>query len=113
MKVAWSRLIRFVAADGRILHGEPILPSPDYDLGQVTEKDGLTAKLITGKDLYSENGDTQVTDQVVNVKKILGPLAAEDVPILRCVGLNYAKHSEPKAYSSCIDHGREFTKNDD
>ena len=91
MRVAWNRLIRFVATDGRNLSGEPILPLEDFDLGHVTEKDKLTAKVIKGKDLY---GDSQVSDEVVTVKKLLGPLAAEDVPILRCVGLNYAKHSE-------------------
>jgi hypothetical protein len=91
MKVAWNRLIRFVATDGRVLNGEPILPSEDFDLGQVTEKDKLTAKVIKGEDIY---GDAQVSDEVVTVKKLLGPLAAADVPILRCVGLNYAKHSK-------------------
>jgi hypothetical protein len=94
MRVAWQRLIRFEATDGRILYGEPILPSDDYDLGQVTENDNLTAKLIKGKDIFSETGDTHVSHEVVRVKRLLGPLAAADVPILRCVGLNYAKHSE-------------------
>ena len=93
MRVAWKRLIRFEATDGRILYGEPILPSEDCDLGQVAEKDKLTAKLIKGEDIFSESGDTYVSDEVVSVKKLLGPLASTDVPILRCVGLNYAKHS--------------------
>ena len=90
MKVAWNRLIRFVATDGRVLRGEPILPTADYDLGYVTEKDQLQAKVITGKDIFS---DAQVTDEIVTVKEMLGPLTQEEVPILRCVGLNYAKHS--------------------
>jgi hypothetical protein len=94
MRVAWQRLIRFEATDGRILYGEPILPTDDYDLGKVTENDNLTAKIIKGKDIFSEAGDTHVSDEVVLVKSLLGPLAAADVPILRCVGLNYAKHSE-------------------
>ena len=38
-------------------------------------------------------GKTKVTDEIATVKELLGPLAQEDVPILRCVGLNYAKHS--------------------
>ena len=93
MKVVWNRLIRFIATDGRILRGEPILPSADYDLGFVKEDDKLQAKVITGTDPFDTTGRTKVTDEVVVVKTLLGPLAREDVPILRCVGLNYAKHS--------------------
>ena len=93
MKVAWQRLIRFVATDGRILHGEPILPSPEFDIGKVTEKDALKAKVIEGADLYDTTGATKVTSEVVTVKRLLGPLTPADVPIIRCVGLNYAKHS--------------------
>ncbi|MCJ1300620.1 hypothetical protein MMC08_003417 [Hypocenomyce scalaris] len=92
MKVAWQRLIRFVATDGRILHGEPILPSPEFDIGKVTEKDALKAKVIEGADLYDTTGATKVTSEVVTVKRLLGPLTPADVPIIRCVGLNYAKH---------------------
>lgn len=92
MPVAWERLIRFVTEDGRVLRGEPILPSPDFDLGTTTEETKLQAKVIQGEDIYDTTGKTVVTDEVVTVKKLLGPLAQSDVPILRCVGLNYAKH---------------------
>ena len=94
MRVAWKRLIRFEATDGRILYGEPILPSEEYDLGLVNVDDNLTAKIIKGQDIFSEAGDTHVSDEITGVKKVLGPLTAAEVPILRCVGLNYAKHSE-------------------
>lgn len=93
MKVAWERLIRFVATDGRTLFGQPILPTPDFDLGETTEETGLKANVIEGE-IYDTTGATKVTDEVVTVKKLLGPLAPSDVPILRCVGLNYAKHSK-------------------
>ncbi len=93
MKVVWERLIRFVAMDGRVLRGEPILPSPDFDLGSTTAETRLKAKVIAGNDPYDTTGATKVTDEVVTVKQLLGPLAQEDVPILRCVGLNYTKHS--------------------
>ncbi|KAF2242273.1 hypothetical protein BU26DRAFT_570958 [Trematosphaeria pertusa] len=92
MRVAWTRLIRFIATDGRILRGEPILPSPEFDLGKTTEETKLQAKVIVGDDLYDITGKTNVSDEVVTVKRLLGPLSAEDVDILRCVGLNYAKH---------------------
>lgn len=94
MKVVWQRLIRFVATDGRILRGEPILPSPSFDIGSTTEETKLKAKIIVGDDIYDTTGETKVTEEVVTVKKLLGPLAQNEVPILRCVGLNYAKHSQ-------------------
>lgn len=94
MKVVWQRLIRFVATDGRILRGEPILPSPNFDIGSTTEETKLKAKIIVGDDIYDTTGATKVTEEVVTVKKLLGPLAQNEVPVLRCVGLNYAKHSQ-------------------
>ncbi len=94
MKVVWQRLIRFVATDGRILRGEPVLPSPNFDIGSTTEETKLKAKVIVGDDIYDTTGETKVTEEVVTVKKLLGPLAQNEVPVLRCVGLNYAKHSQ-------------------
>jgi hypothetical protein len=94
MRVAWNRLIRFVATDGRVLRGEPILPTNNFDLGTVTEETRLQAKVIVGDDLYDTTGKTRVSDEVVTVKMLLGPLGQNDTDILRCVGLNYAKHSE-------------------
>ncbi|KAJ5763914.1 hypothetical protein N7533_002595 [Penicillium manginii] len=92
MTPPWKRLIRFIATDGRTLRGEPILENPNTDLGFITEADLLQAHIIEGDDIYDTTGKTRVTDEIVTVKTILGPLAQEDVPILRCVGLNYAKH---------------------
>ncbi|KAH7024138.1 hypothetical protein EDB80DRAFT_699250 [Ilyonectria destructans] len=92
MKVAWERLIRFVATDGRVLYGEPILPTPDFDIGDTTDKTKLQARVIEGDDLYDTTGATWVTNDIVTVKKLLGPMTPLDVPILRCVGLNYATH---------------------
>lgn len=99
MTVVWSRLIRFVATDGRILHGEPILPSADFDLGTTTEDTRLQAKVIQGDDIYDISGVTKVTDEVVVVKKLLGPLTSSNVPVLRCIGLNYVSHSKLRWFS--------------
>lgn len=92
MKLVWTRLIRFLAPDGRVLYGEPILPSPDFDIG-LAEPRQLRAKVLEGEDIFDVSGKTRVTDEVVDVERVLGPLRQGDVPILRCVGLNYAKHS--------------------
>lgn len=88
----WSRLIRFESTDGRLLRGEPILPSPNFDVGSTIEGTKLQAKVIEGQDIYDTTGKTKVTDEIVTVKKLLGPLAQEDVPIVRCIGLNFLKH---------------------
>ncbi|KAJ5889151.1 hypothetical protein N7504_009961 [Penicillium tannophilum] len=93
MPLPWKRLIRFEATDGRILRGEPVLPeSKEIDLGFVTEADQIEAKILVGDDIYDVTGKTRLLAETVLVKKILSPLAQSDVPILRCVGLNYAKH---------------------
>src|SRR5258706_1842845 len=94
MKVVWDRLTRFIATDGRLLRGEPILPHADFDIGSTTSETKLKAKVIVGDDVYDTTGRTKVTDEIVTVQKLLGPLAKDEVPILRCVGLNYAKHSK-------------------
>jgi hypothetical protein len=94
MKVAWQRAIRFVASDGRIIRGQPLLPQSDYILGSESEPVDLKARVIVGQDLFDESGSTHVSDEVVTVKRLLSPIAAEEVPILRCVGLNYVKHSK-------------------
>lgn len=94
MDLPWKRLIRFEAVDGRILRGEPVLPADKrVDLGFVTEADQLEANVLVGDDIYDTTGKTKLTSDKVVIKKILSPLAQSDVPILRCVGLNYAKHS--------------------
>ncbi|KAL6712366.1 hypothetical protein ACN47E_000243 [Coniothyrium glycines] len=88
----WDRLIRFIATDGRELRGEPILPSPDFDVGTTTEETGLKAKVIDVQNNDIFDPATKVTDEVVTVKKLLGPVTVDEVPIIRCIGLNFIKH---------------------
>jgi hypothetical protein len=91
---SWDRLIRFVSTDGKTLRGEPILPSPDFDVGTTTEETKLQAKVISvaNNDIFDET--TKVTDEVVTVKTLLGPVTTAEVPIIRCIGLNFIKHSK-------------------
>lgn len=99
MNVAWERLIRFVSTDDLVLLGEPILHQPEFDLGNTSADTRLQARVIRGDDIYDTTGSTYVTDEVVTVKKLLGPLQSCDVPIIRCVGLNYATHSSSPTMS--------------
>jgi len=72
------------------LREERILPSPDFDLSSTAAETQLKAKIILGKDLYDTTSVTKVMDEVPTVKDLL---AQADMPISRCVGFNYAKHS--------------------
>ncbi|CAN9310122.1 unnamed protein product [Alternaria alternata] len=88
----WDRLIRFIATDGRELRGQPILPSADFDVGTTTEETGLKAKVIDVENNDIFDSATKVTDEEVTVKKLLGPVTVDEVPIIRCIGLNFIKH---------------------
>jgi hypothetical protein len=90
---SWKRLIRFESSDGRVLRGEPILPSEDFDVGSTTEKTGLKARVIQVAEGGIFDAATKVTDEEVTVKRLLGPVEASEVPIIRCIGLNFIKHS--------------------
>ena len=86
--MAWSRLIRFVDEKGQLRLGDAVADSAQ-ELTSLLEAGSLTANELIGTDLF----DAKSTGKVYLVKKLLGPLTPQDVPIVRCVGLNYAKHS--------------------
>ncbi|KAG5418669.1 hypothetical protein I9W82_004197 [Candida metapsilosis] len=87
--MTWKRLIRFVANDSKIYRGEPIVTDAEYDVGkQFLQGKTIKAKVVKG-DIFK---DAVVTDEVLEVEQLLGPLTQEDVPIIKCVGLNYMKH---------------------
>lgn len=85
----WHRIIRFVAKDGQIYRGEPIISGSSYDVGKdFANGKTIKARVVTGN-IFS---DAKVTDEILEVKELLGPLTSEDVPIVKCVGMNYMKH---------------------
>lgn len=83
--VSWKRLIRFIGTDGQVYLGDAQATGDLHKL--ITSGQTITAKVIEGGPF-----DGVVTDKVVDVKTLLGPLTPEDVPIVKCVGLNYMKH---------------------
>lgn len=90
--MSWKRLIRFVAQDGKIYRGEPIITGNDYDVGRkFLDGEKIEAKIIKGDNIFE---NVIVTDDILEVKKLLGPLTPLDVPIVKCIGLNYSKHIE-------------------
>ena len=93
--LAWKRLVRYVGADGSVKYGEPILPKSSDDVSNLFKQGNLEVHICEGTDIWSA---TPTREKEV-VKKLLGPLDAKNVPIIRCIGLNYKTHSE---YNSCL-----------
>jgi hypothetical protein len=91
MSPVWNRLIRFVAADNQVYFGEPVIADAAATVDKLLEQGTLEAKVVKG-DIFAE--DAVVTDEVVKVVQLLGPLTVEQVPIIKCVGLNYKTHSK-------------------
>lgn len=91
MSPVWNRLIRFVAADSKIYFGEPVIADATVTVDKLLENGALEAKVIKG-DIFAE--DAIISDEVVKVVQLLGPLTVEQVPIIKCVGLNYKTHSK-------------------
>jgi hypothetical protein len=85
----WTRLIRFADENGKETFGEPIVKdaSEVYDL---LEKNELYAYQYEGSSAIT----TSSKGEKVKVKSLLDLFRAEDVPIVRCIGLNYKEHSE-------------------
>ncbi|KAK2738248.1 hypothetical protein FQN57_007111 [Myotisia sp. PD_48] len=81
----FSRLVRFLAKDGMIYHGDAVLPVGVTDIAKATR-----ARVIKGEIF----GQHQVTDQVAEVKTLLSPLSRNEIKTVRCLGLNYAEHAK-------------------
>ncbi|RYP53305.1 hypothetical protein DL768_001662 [Monosporascus sp. mg162] len=81
----FSRLVRFLAQNGRVYYGDAVLPQEVTDIAKTKQ-----ARIITG-DIF---GKHEVTDKIADVRLLLAPLALEDVRTVRCLGLNYALHAK-------------------
>lgn len=91
MALCWSHLIRFEHG-GSVYYGDAAF-GPGQQPDQITDlaKSGaLEARVIHGDPLSLE---AVLTDERIHVDKLLCPLTEDQVPIIRCVGLNYMKHS--------------------
>lgn len=92
--MSWSRLIRFSTLDAPdILYGEPV--AEDYtDIGKLADEGKLQARVVE----YGIEGPlsktARVTDQTVKVDKLYGPLDQSTCTDIKCIGLNYKKHSQ-------------------
>ncbi|GCB18038.1 uncharacterized protein AF_2225 [Aspergillus awamori] len=85
--MSWFRLIRFIDTTGEVCFGEPAIS----DITKLTEE-CLAGTLFAQE--YVGDSPLSVTpgSRRLQVKELLGILRPEDVPIIRCVGLNYMAH---------------------
>jgi len=91
IKTAWTRLIRFVAAETSMVHiGEPVDASLDIGLAY-HQKKRIQAHEIIGSAL---DPSAQVSKTVLTVKELLAPLDRDEVKLVRCLGLNYSDHAK-------------------
>lgn len=87
--MSWQRLIRFVTESGVTTYGDPCIDQKDNVEDLVARKE-LFAIRLEGNDPFQLTR----TDERVRVERLLGVLGAENVSIIKCIGLNYVKHSQ-------------------
>lgn len=87
MSSNWSRLIRFVDDSGNETFGEPVI-SDDKDFEERLARKDLWAVEYKGASPFS-----LTRGEKIHVKAIRDILRPTDVPIIKCIGLNYMKHS--------------------
>ncbi|CAH0051950.1 unnamed protein product [Clonostachys solani] len=85
----WTHLVRFLAVeDGRIHLGQ-IDAKKWPDIGLALDIGArITANLIEGN---AFNGI--VTNRTMEISRVLSPLSMAEVPVIRCLGLNYRDHA--------------------
>lgn len=89
---SWKRLIRFVDASGTEHFGEPQIDN-DTDLDSRLAAGTLEAVIYTSPTSdHNPVAATKNTGNKVAVKTISDLLRVCDVPIIKCIGLNYIKH---------------------
>lgn len=86
---SFGRLIRFRDAAGNSRFGEPKISSVS-EFDEAVAKGTLEATVFEGSSPFN----VTPTSEAVKVQEVLPLLTVEDVPIVKCVGLNYIKHSK-------------------
>jgi hypothetical protein len=90
--MTWTHLIRF-ESQGQIHYGDAVFPegTDPGDIAKIAKDGKLKATLIEG-DVFSP--EVKASGRTLQVEKLLNPLTRQQVPIIRCIGLNYMKHSK-------------------
>ncbi|KAF4636505.1 hypothetical protein G7Y89_g1575 [Cudoniella acicularis] len=86
----WSYEIRTLKhCEDQFKYGEPIISSSTEDIVELARTSQLKVKVCEGNEPFT----AKPTERVETVKTLLRPLDPKDVPIIRCIGLNYKTHS--------------------
>ncbi|KAI2470734.1 fumarylacetoacetate hydrolase [Annulohypoxylon bovei var. microspora] len=85
--MSWARLIRFVDVNGKEHYGDACIEK-DIELQEKLADNDLYAFKLEGKPPF----DQPTKGDRVQVKALRDILKPEEVPIIRCIGLNYIKH---------------------
>ncbi|KAE8143230.1 hypothetical protein BDV38DRAFT_267224 [Aspergillus pseudotamarii] len=86
----WTHLVRFISEEDGQIHLGEVDPSKHPDVGIATfNGERVAAKLVKGSIF-----DGTVTDTTVHIARLLAPIGIEEVPIIRCMGLNYRDHAK-------------------
>ncbi|OAL05584.1 hypothetical protein IQ06DRAFT_300701 [Phaeosphaeriaceae sp. SRC1lsM3a] len=94
--VAWERFVRYVpqGLNQAVRYGDAIIEGSEVDhIAEIAEEGRLEVKVLKGDHPLNATP----TGQTEKVARLLGPLEPADVPIIRCIGLNYKTHSTLQA----------------
>ena len=85
----WKHLIRLETASGDVCFGDACVSSAEQLVASLQDGE-LRAKRLKGHSPFH----LEATDEEVRVKRLLGVLTPDDVPIVKCIGLNYKAHGK-------------------
>ncbi|KAK4861241.1 hypothetical protein LT330_004157 [Penicillium expansum] len=90
MSPNWTNLVRFISEEEGQIHLGEVDTNKYPDIGlAVLNEERIAVKLVKGSIF-----DGVVTETVVHVARLLAPIEVEEVPIIRCMGLNYRDHAK-------------------
>jgi hypothetical protein len=89
--VAWDRLVRYRAkGSDEVRYGQPIVhEGQETEISAIARDSKLEVEILDGIHPL----EAKPTGKTEHVGRLLGPLTPNDVPIIRCIGLNYKTHS--------------------
>ncbi|KAM3067767.1 hypothetical protein ACMFMG_011502 [Clarireedia jacksonii] len=90
VKSTWTHLVRFIAKEDGQVHLGNVDVQKYPDVGLSTFKgEEVKVQLVTGSIF-----DGVVTEKTFTVNQLLSPISLHEIPIIRCMGLNYRDHAK-------------------
>ncbi|KAB8214665.1 hypothetical protein BDV33DRAFT_195919 [Aspergillus novoparasiticus] len=86
----WAHLVRFISEEDGQTHLGEVDPSKYPDVGIAILNGERVAVKLVKESIF----DGRVTDTTVHIARLLAPIGIEEVPIIRCMGLNYRDHAK-------------------